>query len=194
MHSEGADAARGAIDEDLLARLEAPLIAKRLQRGEARDGDRRPLFKGDARWLGRQLRFRSTRIFGEGSPARAEHVVAWFEPGDVSAHLFHLAGHIDAELWRPWGSQSDADAKEVGHSPHEMPVQWVDRSRANLDQDFIVTGLWLFNFFTAQNAGGTVVAIDNRLHRETLFQGDGTIVSRNTAGAWSAFTASLRRR
>ena len=37
LHGEGADAAGGAIDEDLLARLEAPLVAKRLQGGEARD-------------------------------------------------------------------------------------------------------------------------------------------------------------
>ena len=53
-------------------------------------------------------------------------VVARLELRDVSSHLFHLAGHIDAELREPWGSQSSHEAEKVGLSPHEMPVQWVD--------------------------------------------------------------------
>ena len=49
LDGEAAHAARGAVDEDALARLEVPVVAHRLECGQACDRHRRGFLEGEIR-------------------------------------------------------------------------------------------------------------------------------------------------
>jgi hypothetical protein len=76
LHGEGADASGGAVDQDFLSRLNMPLVAKPLQRGECGYGYSRGLFERDVIWLDDDCRLRSAQLLGESSFAESKHRVA----------------------------------------------------------------------------------------------------------------------
>jgi hypothetical protein len=104
-------------------------------------------------WFHDQCRFGGTRILGKGSFAHAEHLVARFELGHVLANRFNVASDINAESCDLWFAQPGHHAKEVRRASHEAPVVWVDGSRVDSYQDFIVSSRRLFNLFTLENIG-----------------------------------------
>jgi len=50
------------------------------------------------------------------------------------------------------------DAKDVRHAFHRAAVKWIDGSRANFDQDFIVLGNGLFNVGDLDTCAVEIVA------------------------------------
>src|SRR5215470_12370484 len=93
LHCERTDASRRTVDQDLLPRLNLPLVTKTLQCGECCDRYRSRLLKRRVIWLHSQFRLGSAHILGKGPIAGSEHLVAWFEPGYIPANRFDLAGH-----------------------------------------------------------------------------------------------------
>src|SRR5438270_159520 len=71
LHGERADAARRAVDEDALTRSELALVAKTLQRGEARHRDRRGLLEAEVDRLRRDVVRSRGHVLGEGAAALA---------------------------------------------------------------------------------------------------------------------------
>jgi hypothetical protein len=59
----------------------------------------------------------------------------------------------------------------------EVPINWIDASRADFYQNFIVPSRRLFNRFTSENIGRTVVSIKNSFRvncsRDLLIKGRG---------------------
>jgi hypothetical protein len=102
--------------------------------------------------------------------ARTEYRVARLELCHVFADRFNSAADIHAESCVLWTAQPDLDAHAVRRTTHKVPVQRVDGSRGNFDQDVVVGGIWLFNFFQLQGIRGTIVVVDDRLHGQTHFQ------------------------
>ena len=66
---EGPHAAGGAEDQHLLTRLDAPVVAQALQRGQGGDGDRRGLLGGEVRRLVRELVARDARAYSANAPS-----------------------------------------------------------------------------------------------------------------------------
>src|SRR6266852_7954283 len=165
LHSEGTHASRRTVNQDLLPRLNVSLVAKTLQCGECRHRCRSCLFKRHAIRLHDQCRLGSTHILGKGpladpdfntrslrvSDTQTEHCVAWFELRYVPANRFDLAGHINAQSCDLWFAQAGHYASDVRRASHEVPVKWIDGSRANLDQDFVVLGNGLFDIRDLDN-------------------------------------------
>src|SRR5947209_2652198 len=75
LHGERTHSSRRTIDQDLLPRLNPPLVAKTLQCGECRHRYRSCLLKRHVLWLAGQCRLGSTSILGKGPTATTEHRV-----------------------------------------------------------------------------------------------------------------------
>src|SRR5713226_5583853 len=96
LHSERTHASRRTVDQDLLSRLNLPLVAKALQGAESRQRYRSRLLKRHVIRLHDQRRLRSTCILGKGPAAQAEDFIARLELRYIPAHRFHLARYIAA--------------------------------------------------------------------------------------------------
>src|SRR5271165_2119144 len=133
LHSERTHASRRTVNQDLLPRLNASLVAKTLQCGECRERHRSRLLKRHVIRLRDQGRLGSTYILGKGPLAvdpdlrtrilrvadtRAEHLVAWFELRYVPANRFHLAGHISAGPCVLWFAQPEQYASTARPAFH----------------------------------------------------------------------------
>ena len=94
LHSERTHASRRTVNQDLLPRLNLPLVAKALQGGESRQRYRSRLLKRRVIRLHDQRRLRSTCILGKGPAAQAEDRVARLELRYVTADRFDLACDI----------------------------------------------------------------------------------------------------
>jgi hypothetical protein len=70
------------------------VVAKALQGGQAGDGHRRRLFRGEVHRLGRQLVLKCARVLGVRALADAEHLFARLEPGHVVADSLHSARQV----------------------------------------------------------------------------------------------------
>src|SRR5436309_10358483 len=105
LHGERADASRRTVNQDLLPRLNFSLVSKRLQRRDSSYIDRSRFLKREVRRFQRNCSVRAwTNVLGKGTSSSAEDIIAWFELGDVFAHVFNRAGKIDAQscvLWLP---------------------------------------------------------------------------------------------
>src|SRR5713226_328036 len=88
---------RRAINQNLVASLDPSLITKTLKGSECRHGYGCCVLKRFVGWLQCYFIFQTAHILGKGPPARAEHLVTWFELGYVPANRFNLAGYINAQ-------------------------------------------------------------------------------------------------
>src|ERR1035441_3636616 len=79
--------------------------------------------------------------------------VSWLDLLYVPATRSPRARHINPQTWDLWLAQPGHEADEVRRAPHEVPVKWIDRSRANSNQNLIVPSGRLFDFYTFQNIG-----------------------------------------
>src|SRR5208282_787501 len=99
--------------------------------------------------------------------AAAEHLVAWFEPGYVPANRFNLAGHVPPRspgLCDAWFGQPEQYSKVARHASQQAPVKWIDGSRANFYQDFVVLGNRLLDVRDLENLRRSVSGIDGSFH------------------------------
>src|SRR5262249_5784770 len=83
LNRECTHASRRSINQDLLPRLDLPLVAKPLQCGECRNSYRARLLKRHAIRLHSQSRLGSTCILGKRPTAGSKYGVSWFELGYV---------------------------------------------------------------------------------------------------------------
>src|SRR5258708_5783271 len=125
LYSERTHASGGAIDQDLLARLNLSLVAKTLQGGESRHRRRARLLKRHVMRLHRQCRLAGARILCKRPRARAEHLVARLELRNVPADSFDLARYIT-----PWSCDflfgyrgQHTTEKRVSE---QVVVKWID--------------------------------------------------------------------
>src|SRR4029434_6626602 len=80
-----------------------------------------------------------TNIFGKRAGSSAEHFITGFKLRDVFAHDFDRSSKIDAQSGVLWFSQSDAHcANDVRRALDIMPVERINRSRANSHQELTV--------------------------------------------------------
>src|SRR5882724_309970 len=96
LYSERTNASGGAINQDLLARLNLCLVAQTLQGSESGHRRRSRLLKRDVVRLHRQCGLACAHILGKGPIARSEYRVARFELRNVPADSFDLPRHITA--------------------------------------------------------------------------------------------------
>jgi hypothetical protein len=96
LHGERADAARGADDQDLLASLHVPVVADRLQGGQAGNGYGRGPGKGEVRGLGREPVGPGPCVLGERALGGAEHLFAHRQRRHVPADRLDAPGDLPA--------------------------------------------------------------------------------------------------
>jgi hypothetical protein len=102
-------ATRRAINQNLVAWLDASLITKTLKGSECRDWHGCCVLKRTVGWLQSHVILLSAHILGKGPSARAEDRVAWFELGYVLADRFHSPCDIVAGDLALWCEQPAAD-------------------------------------------------------------------------------------
>src|SRR5205085_6758855 len=119
--------ARRAIDQDLLTRLDVSLVAKGLQRRDARNVNRSRLLK---RQVGRfqsdcSIRTRA-HILSKGAAPSAEYLITWFELRDILADSFNGPRKVNTEPCVLWFAQADPHrTHDVRSAFDEMPVVWI---------------------------------------------------------------------
>jgi hypothetical protein len=102
LHGEVADASGRAVDQDRLAPLNPRLVAEPLQCGDPGHRQTRRLLVCHGARLRAQCRLGGARILRERAAARAEDVVARFEPCHVPANRFDAAGNGDTDACFRW--------------------------------------------------------------------------------------------
>src|SRR5262249_28883302 len=137
LYGERTHAASCSVDQNLLTRLNLPMISKSLQCGKSRNGNSSRLVKRRIGWLQADLRHGSTRVLRKGSTTCAKHLVAWLELSYILACRLHLTSHIRADPWVLWLEQPGHDANQVGRSL-EQSVNRIHRSRVDSYQNLIV--------------------------------------------------------
>src|SRR5207245_334009 len=96
LHGERPHASRRSVDQDLLPGLNFSFVAKTLQRGDCRHGDRSSLFKSHVRWFQRDCSIRkATHVLSQGAVSPAEYLVARFELRYVFANCFNCPRIVD---------------------------------------------------------------------------------------------------
>src|SRR5262249_23910865 len=137
-----ANAARCAVNQNFLSRLNFSFVAQRLQCGNPGDIDRSRVLKT---YTGRLQCHRSrrarTNILGESTATSPEHFITWFELSYVLTDCFNCASEIDTETGVFRFAQTDATnrANHVRSSLHKVPVVRINRSRANSYQDLVIS-------------------------------------------------------
>src|SRR5215470_9721900 len=99
--------------------------------------------------------------------ARAENLVTLLELGYVPANGFYLASQVSAGprgSGDRWFAQPENYAKGKRRTSHDAPVKWVDRSRADSEQDFVVLGNGLLEVHDLDNIRRSVSGIDGGFH------------------------------
>src|SRR5438309_3340239 len=149
LHRERTHASRRTVNQDLVLRLNLSLVAqaaqpKTLQCGECRNRHRSRLLKRHVIGLHDHSRLGGTHIL-------------------VPANRLDLAGHIMAYSCLLWFAQASHYANHVRRASEEQ-VSWIEGSRPDFYQDFIVPSGRLFNLFTLEDIGWTVAVVDDCFH------------------------------
>ena len=103
-------------------------------------------------------------VLGEGAASAAEHLIPRSKPLHVPADRFDRPCKIDAHSCGRRCADAGIQAHDVRRSPHVVPVERIDRGRANPDQDFIVRRRRLFDVLHLENIGRTITAVNDGLH------------------------------
>jgi hypothetical protein len=69
---------------------------------------------------------------GKGAAARPGYFITGSKLRHVLANRLNVSCHVDAPNIALWFAQPDRHADEVRQASHEVPVEGVDGSRANL--------------------------------------------------------------
>jgi len=165
LHSECANASRGAVDEGLLSGLKLPVVAQSLQRRERRHGDGCCLLEGQVRRLPRD-RLLHADVFGERSVRHTEGVFTRPNALDVLADRFHRAGEIAADRRRLRPAEPRDRARDPRRTRHVIPIDAIYRGCAHLHQHPVVRELRLLYVTELEDLrGGSILVADDGLHR-----------------------------
>jgi len=127
--------------------MKASFVAKPLQRSQSRNRHSGRLLESEAFRFGSYVGFGSTRVFGEGASAGAEHRIARLEVSHGSPYGHHAARDIHA-----------------GPRALHAPVQRIDGSGADLHKDFVVFRNGLFEVHDPKDPSRSGLGIDGSLH------------------------------
>ena len=140
---EGADAARGAVDQDLLAGPHLAVVAHGLEGDETGHRHGRRLLEREARGLGRKLVLGRGRVLGIRAPGRSVDLVTDAEAGDRGADGLDDARDVRAPGGDLRLAQAVDRAGDVREAAHDRPVGRVDARRADPEQHLVVADLRL---------------------------------------------------
>src|SRR5579871_1232713 len=90
--------------------------------------------------------------------------IAGLELRHASTDCIYNTGNIGAKAIVFWLAETRHEPNGVRLSSHEVPVVRIERSGANLERHFRVTGSRLLDFFASENVRGAVLIVDDRLH------------------------------
>ena len=167
LHGEGADAAAGARDEDLLAGPDAGYVAQRPEGGEPGHRHGRGLLEGEPRGLRHQLVRRGRRDLREGAGLRIhlpEDLVPDLEAGHVPADLLHDPGQVGAAHPSARPAQPEVRTGDVGHSRHAGDVRRVHAGGAHAHEHAALLEPRPLDLLEPQNVWRAVLILDDRLH------------------------------
>src|SRR5215211_3453535 len=155
LHGEGTHTTTRAVDQNLLSRPNLSLMAKTREGDESGGRYGRGLFKRDVGRLQGQLLFGNRHILGIGSAVvplpltrcLAEYLITWLKLRHVLANRLNVPCHICSRNTVLWFEQpSPHQTQGVGPASHDMPDIWMDGSRVNSYQYFIVLDHRLADF------------------------------------------------
>ncbi len=141
LHREGPHAARGADDQDVLARLD-PSCAQSLQRGHRGQRHGGGLLEGEIPRLGREAVLGDGDVLGEGAVAETVHLIARLERSDGAAGPLHRSGEVparDREL-RFADAPQPRGAEQERLAADEVPVPRVGRASTHRHQHVLRAG------------------------------------------------------
>src|SRR5215468_1640869 len=169
LHSKGGYASRRAVDQNLLPRLNLFFVTTSLQCSQRRERHRSRLLERQVIGLPRQCRLGNAYILGQRPAAQAEHWVTWLELGHSPANCLDFTGHVRAQSRHLWLAQPRSDTKHVGHTSYQVPVNWIDGSRANFYQHLVVLGNRLFHVVNLDDVRRSVSPVDCSFHGRSRF-------------------------
>jgi hypothetical protein len=166
LHREGADPARGADDQHLLAGLDAAGVGQGLKSGAGGDRDHGRLLEGQVRRLAGELVLPDRGVLGEGTAADPEHLVTGGEPGHRRTDRGHRACHVQPghEVLRATQPEAE-DAEQVGPAGHQVPRATVQPGSVHADEDLVVGDLRPGDVPLLEDVLGAVLLLDDGPHR-----------------------------
>ena len=141
-----------------------PLIAQPLQRGKRRDGNTTRLLECHISRLERKNRLTRAHVFSKSTAAPAKHIVASLKILYIFPDSLYSARHIHPESHVLRLTQPSHEANAIRRASNEMPIQRIQRGRADLDQNFIVPRNRLGRLFVSENVRRTIPLIHDRFH------------------------------
>ena len=125
-------------DQDLLSRLDIPVIAQSLEGSKRRHADRRGLLECEIGRFQRQPLLGGGRILGEGALAPTEDLLTRLELGHALADRLDRPCDIRSRNTVLCSGQAEHRAHDVRHASYAMRVTDMDRGRVNSYQHLII--------------------------------------------------------
>ena len=175
LESERSHTTAGAVDQDLLPRLQLLLVAGEVRvRDQPGGGDGRGLLERQPGRLQRERGFGNRRVLGKGAAVvpliaadcLAEHLVTRVKPCHVLSDRLDAPCHVRSRnrvlrLAQP-GSHH---AQRVRQAPHDVPDVRMDGRRVDPHQHVIVLHGRPVDVCELQDVDRAVLVLDDRLHR-----------------------------
>ena len=146
-------------------RLDAALVAQRLERGDAGGRDRGRLLERQGGGFRDQHALRRADVLGAGSALLAEHLVARLEAGHILPDRLDPAGEIDAGDVALGLAPTGGSPCEVGVASEQMPVERIHRRGADPNEDLVVGRYRFRDVLECEDIGRAVAVIRDRIHR-----------------------------
>ncbi|MER3390555.1 MAG: hypothetical protein RJQ01_11040 [Microcella sp.] len=147
-----------------MPRGDRAVIAHRLERREARDGQRGRRDHVDAGRDAGQRRGVGNRVLGETAVGCAEHLVADREVGRAGAEGDDRAGDVEPGDRLTRRGHPEHRAHDVGQPGHDVPHAAVDAGGADAEQHLALARLGHVEAVDAQHVGGAVAALHDGAH------------------------------
>jgi hypothetical protein len=166
LHGVAADAAGGAVDQNLLPGLYLADVPDAAQRGRGRHRQRRGLLEAQAVRHGHDQVSPGAGVFGEGARAETQDVLAGAQAGYADPGRFHPAGRVDPgdPGLGPGQSRSAHEPRDVGVAAQHVPVVGVERGGVHPDQHLAGTNPRRVDAGQPQLVRWSEPVLDDRFH------------------------------
>ncbi len=155
---------RRAIDQDLLAGLNLSFVAKTLQSGDSRYGNRSRLLEGYVRGFERDRAIgQDAHILGQGSVFPTEHLIARFELRHILADRLDPPCEVLAPDVSLRCAEPEGQAAQVRKAGHDMPVP-DECARGENAEQHVVADRRPVDVLEPQDICRAVPVLDDRLH------------------------------